>query len=431
MDEVIKIFKKIKDTSSLNEKKTIIKENKDNELFKKCLVFLLDDNIVTGISDSKLRKLNEKYTLFKATLSLETFEDVMEYLKAHNTGRDEDIANVKKFLYGKWMDDDKFEFYSQMITKKYKLGCDKKVVNKVITGLIPEFNVMLGTSIEKCKLKPNEPISISQKLNGCRCAWIGNKCMTRQGKEYKGLDHIINDLINMGYENMFIDGELLYKNKEGLSDSEAFQFGTGLANSKDGDKSQLKFVVFDIFPLKEFYFGKSKLSYFKRKHTYLEELKSNLKKYPTENIEIVPIFYEGTDYSEIWKWLEYAEQHDYEGCMVNLDVPYECKRTKNLIKVKQFYTYDLKIVGYEEGEGRNKGTLGSFIVEYKNNTVKVGSGYSDSERKNFWENREDYIGRIIEVKYKEISKDKNTGKESLQFPIYVGLRDIGKEVSYD
>ena len=117
--------------------------------------------------------------------------------------------------------------------------------------------------------------------------------------------------------------------------------------------------------------------------------------------------------------------------MVNLDAPYECKRTKNLIKVKQFYTYDLKIVGYEEGEGRNKGTLGSFIVEYKDNTVKVGSGYSDSERKNFWENREDYIGRIIEVKYKEISKDKNTGKESLQFPIFVGLRDIGKEVSYD
>ena len=34
-------------------------------------------------------------------------------------------------------------------------------------------------------------------------------------------------------------------------------------------------------------------------------------------------------------------------------------------------------------------------------------------------------------KYKEISRDKKTGLESLQFPIYCGLREIGKEPSYD
>ena len=53
MEEVIKIFKQIQNTSSLNDKKSIIAVNKDNELFKKCLVFLLDSNIVTGISDKK------------------------------------------------------------------------------------------------------------------------------------------------------------------------------------------------------------------------------------------------------------------------------------------------------------------------------------------------------------------------------------------
>ena len=50
--------------------------------------------------------------------------------------------------------------------------------------------------------------------------------MTRQGKEYKGLDHIISDLQKLVGKNTFVDGELLYKNKEGLSDSEAFQKGT-------------------------------------------------------------------------------------------------------------------------------------------------------------------------------------------------------------
>ena len=45
--------------------------------------------------------------------------------------------------------------------------------------------------------------------------------------------------------------------------------------------------------------------------------------------------------------------------------------------------------------------------------------------------RDELIGRVIEVKYKEISKDKKTGLESLRFPIYISLRDFGKEVSYD
>ena len=56
MEEVIRLFKQIQDTSSTNDKKAIIFANKDNELFKKCLVFLLDGNINTGISKKKINK---------------------------------------------------------------------------------------------------------------------------------------------------------------------------------------------------------------------------------------------------------------------------------------------------------------------------------------------------------------------------------------
>ena len=122
MEEVIKIFKQIQSTSSTNEKKAIIAANKDNELFKRCLVFLLDSNIVTGISDSKIKKVNINYTKDKATVELKTFEEVMEYLKMNNTGRDEDLANIKGFIYGRQMDDEEFFFYVQMITKKFRLG---------------------------------------------------------------------------------------------------------------------------------------------------------------------------------------------------------------------------------------------------------------------------------------------------------------------
>ena len=333
MEEVIKIFKQIQDTSSINDKKAIITTNKDNELFKKCLVFLLDGNVITGISDKKIHKKVEPsselapYYLCRHS----TFEEVIDYLNKNNTGTDADIYEIQAFLYGH--EDDR-EFYEQMITKSFRLGADAKLVNKCIPNLIPTFDIQLGTSIEKVKLSGNEKIFISRKLNGTRCAFVGDKCLTRQNKEYKGLDHIVADLQNLVGKDTFVDGELLYKNKEGLSDSEAFQKGTGIAMSK-GDKSNLKLVIFDMFPLDEFWSGKSKEPYSNRKKQIVE-LNEKIKTLGTDNLEIVQMCYEGYEHSEIWKWLDYAEQHDWEGVIINLDTPYECKRTKNLIKVKKF-----------------------------------------------------------------------------------------------
>ena len=426
MKEVIKIFKQIQETSSTNDKKAIIAANKDNELFKKCLVFLLDGNINTGISNKKInKKVEPSSELAPYYLCMNsTFEEVMDYLNKNNTGTDVDIYEIQCFLEGH---KEYREFYEQMITKSFRLGADSKVVNSVIPGLIPTWEVMLGTSIEHCKLPENTWFSLSQKLNGNRCTYYNGDFYTRQNKKYIGLNHIKADIEKIPNAKEYVfDGELIYKNNEGLSDSSAFQKGTGIANNKSESKEELKLVLFDVLPKEEFDNKISKDTYKIRKKHLLD-----LKQYETENIEIVQMFYEGTDQLEIWKWLDYCEQHDMEGCMLNLDTPYECNRTKSLMKIKKFYDFDLQIVGYEEGTGRNKGRLGAFVVDYNGNKVKVGSGYSDEERVNFWNNRDKYIGRVITVKYKEISKDKKTGLESLQFPVYCGIRELGKEPSYE
>lgn len=420
MEEIIKLFKQIQETSSLNDKKAIITANKDNELFKKCLVFLLDGNVQTGLSSKKISKKVRKSDYY-----MPQFEDVMSYLETHNTGTDDDISLIQAFIRNQ--PEEYHDFYTEFVTKSFRLGADSKVVNACIPGLIPTWDVMLGTSIEHCKLPENIWFSLSQKLNGNRCTYYNGEFYTRQNKKYIGLNHIKADIEKIpNAKDLVFDGELIYKNNEGLSDSSAFQKGTGIANNKSENKEELKLVLFDVLSKEEFDSKVSKDSYKIRKQNLL-----NLKQYETENIEIVQIFYEGTDQSEIWKWLDYCEQHDMEGCMLNLDTPYECKRTKNLMKVKMFYDLDLQIVGYEEGTGRNKGRLGAFVVDYKGNQVNVGSGYSDEERENFWNNRDKYVGRVITVKYKEISTDKKTGLESLQFPVYCGMREIGKEPSYE
>lgn len=427
MKEVIEILKQIQETSSLNEKRAIITTNKDNVLFKKCLVFLLDGNIVTGISDKRISKPSRNTCKQCKTITLNTFEEVMDYLKVNNSGRDEDVANVKGFIYDHYIKDDyEFMFYVQMVTKKLRLGCDAKVVNKVIPGLIPTFDVMLGTAIDKAKIPVNTWFSLSQKLNGNRCIYYDGKLYTRQGKEYIGLSHIKNDIEKIvTAKNYVFDGELIYKNPECLSDSDAFQKGTGIAQSKVENKEGLKLVLFDVLPKKEFDVGKSIDTYRIRKQKLLA-----LNAFTTTNLEIVKMFYEGTDQSQIRRWLDYAEAHDMEGLMLSLDAPYECKRTKTLLKVKKFYSCDIKCIGIEEGDGRNKGTLGALVCDYKGNKVNVGSGFTDADRKQFWLHPDTIVGQIVSVKYKEETQNKDGGI-SIQFPVFESIRFDKEEPSYN
>ena len=91
---------------------------------------------------------------------------------------------------------------------------------------------------------------------------------------------------------------------------------------------------------------------------------------------------------------------------------------------------DLPIIGYTEGTGRLAGTLGALILDFKGHKVKVGSGFSNEQRAEFWRNRDNLIGVLCEVKYKEVSYDKSTGAESLQFPVCVGIRNDKEGVSY-
>lgn len=139
--EVIQIFKQLQDTSGKNAKEAIIRKYKDNELFKQCLVFLLDDNITTGIAKKSLTKdiRCNGYTI------LYDWTELMQYLQENNTGRDIDILTVQSFLMTQ-NEEDKW-FYEGMITKSLKLGCDKKTVNKVIPELIPHWDVQLGSIV--------------------------------------------------------------------------------------------------------------------------------------------------------------------------------------------------------------------------------------------------------------------------------------------
>ena len=422
MEQVFKIFEELMGTTKKSEKAAILIRNQGNRLFTSTLKWLLDPFVLTGISSKKLSK-NVSYD----TTPIQTWGDMMVYFENHHTGSDDDIRIVQGFIESQ--PEEQREYYRALVTKSLKLGVDAKSVNDVIPNLIPTFLVQLGTPREKCKIKTGEWFSLSQKLNGNRCVFVNGKMMSRQGKEFTGLDHILSDIKKVVDNGIVLDGELVGKNEEGLSDSANFQKSTGIANSKDADKTSLKYVIFDTLRLEEFQNGKSEYTY-KIRRQLLLELKETIAKHNLKNIEVVQMFYEGTDQTEIDKWLDYCEEHDYEGCMINLDSPYECKRVKSLQKAKMFKDIDLCCISVNEAiTGKYKGTLGSITCKYKNGTVDVGSGFSDEQRGYYFNNPNEIVGKIITVKYKETTTNKEGG-ESLQFPVFVTVR-FDKDVADD
>lgn len=432
IEEIYCAFNSLKNTSSRLEKEALLRNYGEDEDFKAVLHFLINPMIITGISDKKINKQVNIGVYFTDNPDFD-LPDLLNWVREHNTGRDSDIAYINSYMWNITDNEDIIEFMKSIITKSFKSGVDVKTCQKVYgKDFIPTLNVMLGTSIENAPIPDKAWISISQKLNGNRCFYYRGKLYTRQGKEYTGCEHIINELNILSSTqscSYVFDGELVLK-EEGLTDSEAFQKGTGIANSKDKDKSNLHLVIFDVIPTDEFERGYSCETYRLRKRT-LSILDFSIIRFNLKHISIVEMFYEGYDRTQIDNCLKFAEEHDMEGVMVNLDAPYECKRTKNLIKVKKFYTYDLKCTGIEEGTGKHKGRLGAIIVDFKGNPVGVGSGFSDIQRDVLWKNPDQIVGRVVEVKYKEVTKNKDTGMESLQFPVFVGIREKEKEVSYE
>lgn len=391
------------------------------------LKWLLNPQIVTGIDRKKLKK---KVSVDYVGEHI-NFESILNHLKENNTGRDCDVAMCQLFITA---NPDYADFLTAVFTKSLKLGVDVKLVNKSYgKGFIKVHEVMLGSPRDKLRLKDGEWFSLSQKLNGIRATYVQGKMISRQGKEIKGLEHITIPLkwVNSDIEeDMVYDGELIRKNVDNLPDNDNFRLTTSIVNAEGNDKSELEFVIFDCLLYDEFVNGSSKLKY-KDRHNILNTVIEYIDTDAREDIRAVPIFYQGTDQSEIDKQLAIADGLGYEGLMLNRDAIYECKRVNSLVKIKSFKTSDLRIVDAIEGDGKYAGALGSVVVEYKNNTVNVGSGFTDEQRKKYWAIKDELIGKIAQVQYKEASKNKDTRLESLQFPVFVSLRLDKAEPSYE
>ena len=97
------------------------------------------------------------------------------------------------------------------------------------------------------------------------------------------------------------------------------------------------------------------------------------------------------------------------------------------MKWKPTISVDLNIVGFEEGTGRNEGRLGALICEGDDDgrriRVNVGSGFSDSDRDQYWSRRDILLDHFVEVQADAVTQNQD-GTYSLRFPRFLRFRDF-------
>jgi len=323
----------------------------------------------------------------------------------------------------------------RVLIKDLRCGISEKTLNKVLGKTewkIPIFSCQLAqdSTDQPKKLKGIKRLEV--KLDGVRVLAVvsGDVCTlySRNGKEFENFPQIASFIEehrkafqhSTGFGGQFVlDGEIVGKSFQDLMKQ--------AQRKRDAKTDNMVYHVFDIMPLTEFRDGFCNL----QQHKRIDLLKRSQAMLPENScVQIVPGMDVNLDTAEghdvMRRFAEASVEEGYEGIMIkNMDAPYECKRSDFWMKWKPTITVDLDIVGFEEGTGRNAGRLGAIICEGEDNgrkiRVNVGSGFSDSNRDEYWLNRDALLGNMVEVEADVVTQNQD-GSYSLRFPRFLRFR---------
>jgi DNA ligase-1 len=287
---------------------------------------------------------------------------------------------------------------------------------------------MKATAVKDVK-KLVYPLWAQPKIDGIRCLKINGRLLTASFKPIpnRHINEVLTSLIPNGF-----DGELV------LADGRPFNEISSAVMSKAGEPDFL-YMVFDYVA------RKTNRPYWERE----VDLRGYINQLISSETEIVRRVLAAVirDSEELLQYEKFCLSRGYEGVMLRCPVgPYKSGRStlkeQYLLKLKRFEDAEAKIVGWEEQFtnlneskrdelGRAKrsskisgkvatNTLGAFIVRDRKNWKKdfaVGTGISDTLRRDVWRCRHDYKGRLIKYKFQ-----RHGSKDAPRHPVFIGFR---------
>lgn len=306
------------------------------------------------------------------------------------------------------------------VTKKMEQGGYFTDINDVDEETY--FEPMLAASYDD--IKNFNPVGVysQPKLDGIRCVTTRNGMFTRNGKEIVSCPHIQESLEALFglFPDVVLDGELY---NHDLRDN--FNEITSLIKKQKVTEASLKetekVVEYHIYDA--FFPSNPALSFDERSVNIREAIFDF-----APNDKIVPVWTQKiSSREELDKAYGDYMENGFEGQMIRIaGSPYENKRTKNLIKRKEFEDREFPIRDIVEGEGNWAGYAKSVVVVLEDGTL-CSSGIRGTQGflRKLLEEKNEYIdgAGTATIRYQNRTPD---GK--LRFPvvtaIWKGKRDL-------
>lgn len=270
------------------------------------------------------------------------------------------------------------------------------------------FKPMLAHDFNDYKDKITFPIFSQPKLDGIRCIVRADGMWSRNGKPIISAPHIFEALKPLFETNpdLILDGEL-------YAEKDVADFNTIIScvrktkpTAADLETSKkIQYWVYDIPSVDDVF-----------NIRYTEIMKLQLPKCCVK-VKTTKLYNTSPD-SIIEKYKEYIEQ-GYEGQILRTNSLYENKRSKSLLKHKQFLDGEFTILGVEEGKGNLSGKVGrlNFEINGKAFDAAVNGDWEYIER--LWKSKDGLIGKTATVKYFELTEDGIP-----RFPKVIAIRDF-------
>jgi len=424
LKELQEFVNKMKSTSSLNEKKVIIESIKDNKFITDALKYTYDPFKKYYVTSKTCKKNNNLTT----SLPHDTIFNLLKHLDRRTFTGHSAIEMVNGFVEA---NKEYAELIYSMIDRNLEIRASESVINKVIPGLIPTFDVALATKYEPkfCDFE-NERWLASRKLDGVRCIIRKEDdvvtAYSRQGNEFTTIQKVLDDVALMSGD-FVLDGEICMMDKDGNED---FQGIMKQIKRKDHTIENPKYIIFDCLSIEEFDTKKGDMKLSER----IKELKDVIfhDGYYTTLSVLDQVYVRDQD--NLSEMIAEADKSGYEGVMLRKNIGYEGKRTKNLLKCKKFHDAEYEVISVDfdnhrvirEGKEVVIPMLAQAYIIHKGYEVAVGSGWSQKQRIKYEANPELLIGKTITVQYFEETKNQE-GRLSLRFPTLKHVYENGRE----
>lgn len=418
------LVSELKDTSSSLEKKEILKRHLvDNEDLKRLVHYTYNPLYQFYVTSDVCEKNKH--------LTGTDFNCIFELLNTLRTRKltGHDAVGAVNVFVKKYIDYK--EIIYNVIDKDLKTRTAEKTINSAVKNLIPEFDVALADKYEDKNVNFKDNWYASHKLDGVRCICVVDEngkvtSFSRQGKIFSTLSKVEEEISKLGVKNIVFDGELCAINEDGKEDFQAIMKSI---RRKDYTIPNPTYKLFDVIDLKDFFNKKSKeilSERNKRLKSILASYEKNSKLRSFEESRANLSILEQTlvkDKNHLSSLLKDAAINEWEGIMLRKDCVYEGKRSKNLLKCKSFQDGEYEVLETENGPFRlvmdgkevEEEMLSCVTIMHKGYPVRVGSGWSVEQRREFYKNPEEILGKKITVQYFQESFNEK-GEISLRFP---------------